>query len=158
MEKYHRQLKENGSAGLLPTLSEFRKLPMVQRMQQKSTNASDTGIALDLKQSKLLNDLIKEDLSRWREGIKNSLGALLGFPNWKSTSRTQLHPVDRPNARFLCKRCEASIGAGNGRNESMDFAEICQHRCVPLSKKSRDTWKVENFVPDVKACLKSTSP
>lgn len=156
VERYYKNLKANGgTGGILPGLSEFRKLPIVHKMQNKTTGTASSGIYKDLQRNKVINDLVMEDLTHWEASASASFAALLGYPGWKQTGgKVQLHPAVRPNALFLCKRCETRA---NGRRQcrSMSFEEACDHRCINLSKKERtkDSWNVRYFYPDTKVRL-----
>ena len=145
---HYTRLKSAPNAGeVLPTLSEFRKLSVMKVMQGKASD-KDAGVGKELKDSKLVNELLTENLKQWREEARSALAGVLGFPGWKSASKKKLHPVDRLTARFICKKC-SSKGRGG---ERLTFAEACGHHCAGLNKKqrARETWSASLFEPDAK--------
>ncbi|KAI0760220.1 hypothetical protein C8Q74DRAFT_1451228 [Fomes fomentarius] len=118
----------------LPTLSEFRKLPVV-----KIFEAAPSGAGAEKRSM--------------RDPARTALAGVLGFPGWKNLSRRKLHPVDRLTARFRCQRCDK---VGRGRNVDdggMDFAAACEHVCphVPKKRSSSERWSAERFAVDQRA-------
>lgn len=151
VESFYHSLKGENDTGSLPPLSEFRKLPMVQRMQYKIGQEPSNSVAKELKSSHLVRVLVKEDLARWRSEAKASLGAILGFKDWKSASTNILHPVDRLTARFRCKRCDGKEGHQQWDDSSFDFAGACGHVCKSNNgRTAKDGWTADRFVPDSK--------
>ncbi|KAI0729771.1 hypothetical protein C8Q72DRAFT_777268 [Fomitopsis betulina] len=108
---------------VLPSLLDFRGLSVIKVLQGQPSD-KETGIADELKDNKLVHDLLVDNLSQWREVARSTLAGILGFPGWKTASKTKLHPVDRLTARFICKSC---------------------------SKQARTTWNATLFEPDAKA-------
>ncbi|KZT65306.1 hypothetical protein DAEQUDRAFT_731572 [Daedalea quercina L-15889] len=134
---------------VLPTLPEFRKLSVMKVLQGKARDSDDEGIGKELKNSKLVHELLADNLRQWREEARSALAGVLGFAGWKSASKNKLHPVDRLTARFVCKKCQ-SKGKGS---ERLDFVGACEHRCAGLDKRrrARETWSASLFEPDTKA-------
>lgn len=149
VEKHYYRLKSADAKQVLPTLPEFRKLSVMKVMQERAPDA--TNISKDLRNSPLIDKLLKEDLERWREGARAGLAAVLGFPGWRTASKKRLHPVDRLTARFVCKKC-AQVPRKHGEERSLDFAAVCRHRCPHLDKKqrAREEWNPHKFEPDTK--------
>ncbi|KAH9917185.1 uncharacterized protein B0H18DRAFT_1035800 [Fomitopsis serialis] len=147
-EHYSRLKSAPEAKETLPTLPEFRRLSVMKVLQGKPTDP-DEGVAKDLKNSKLLNELLSDSLRQWREDARSALAGVLGFAGWKSASKNKLHPVDRLTARFMCKKC---VSRGKG-GEDLDFAAACEHRCAGLNKRqrARETWNANLFEPDTKA-------
>ncbi|TFY56728.1 hypothetical protein EVJ58_g7461 [Rhodofomes roseus] len=145
---HYTRLKSAPAKDTLPTLPEFRKLSVMKVLQGKASDANE-GIRKELKNSKLVHELLSENLQQWREDARGALAGVLGFAGWKSASKNKLHPVDRLTARFLCKKC---VSKGKG-NDGLDFAAACEHRCAGLNKKqrARETWNANLFQPDTKA-------
>lgn len=135
---------------VLPSLLDFRGLSVIKVLQGQPSD-KETGIADELKDNKLVHDLLVDNLSQWREVARSTLAGILGFPGWKTASKTKLHPVDRLTARFICKSC-SSRGKGG---EALTFAEVCGHRCVGLNKRkqARTTWNATLFEPDAKVLM-----
>lgn len=153
MENHYRRLKGTNKRTAMPSLAEFRHLPTVQRQLYKSTNAPSATVAHELKHSKLVGQMIEEDLDRWVDAARTSLAAVLGFPVWKSVSVHKLHPVDRLTARFRCKRCDARGEPKKWEGGCFTFAEACEHRCKPGGKtRAKERWEAKAFVPDEKVC------
>lgn len=139
----------------LPTLSEFRQLPMMKVMQSKPSN-DVTGIHADLQNSELVQQVLDNDLAIWLEKARTDMAVILGFPQWKSFSKKKLHPSDRLTARFKCKRCDKAAMNCRVKNvESLDFVAACRHSCPHLKKKklAHDRWDAEHFEPDQQVLL-----
>lgn len=149
---YQRLSDSSGASGPLPTLPEFRQLPMVQRIQYKPSNTPNAAVAQELKNSQLVVSLVNEEVTHWRNETKTAFAALLGTKSWRSASSKKLHPVDRLTARFRCKTCD-SRGHSHGWNAtSLDFDGACKHQCRSRNgAPSKRRWSVDNFIPDVKA-------
>ena len=148
-EVYKTLHHKHGDKGV-PHLLDFRRFPTTQLVQNTPGNVTST----DLHREPLLS-MLEQDLERWRENARESLGAILGFPGWKDASKHKLHPVNRLTARFICKSC----GKKEGREAAwdsvgLDFKEACQHRCVNPSRKQKDKviFTPDNFEPDPKVC------
>lgn len=155
--QYYDDLKVSGQGGeILPTLPVFRTLPVMQVMQNKMTSKPKAGISRDFK-SALVTELVNQNLSQWQDSAKADFAVLLGTTSGKSAGRNKLHAVDRLNARFRCKKCDAH-GQKGPTSTSMSFAEACQHRCPWLSKKQKgkETWKAENFCVDAQVRLSNS--
>ena len=151
---YTRLKSEPNPVEVLPTLSEFRKLSVMKVMQGKASD-KDAGVGKELKSNKLVNELLTDNLNRWREEARSALAGVLGFPGWKSASKKKVHPVDRLTARFICKKCSSKGKGGEG----LTFTEVCGHRCVGMNKKqrAREAWSSSLFEPDVKVLAVSNS-
>lgn len=154
IETIYRRRKFLLSDKALPALSEFRKLPTSQLVQQSTGPLSES----DLRTEPMLG-MFSHDLEQWRAIAKEGLGALLGFPGWKDASKFKLHPVERLTARFRCKSC----GNKEGRREAdwksygLDFVGACAHRCDHLSQKQKNkiVFKADNFELDHKvSCVR----
>lgn len=150
--KYNRLVEAaHMKAEVIPTLSEFRKLPIVERVQKIAPETSVS--AQELKSSKFIDGLIKEDVVQWREKAKASLIGVLGNPSGDSHRASYLDPIKRLTARFRCKKCDARI-VDRQDDLGMSFAEACEHECKGGSKKAKKAaWKPERFVPDQKVRL-----
>lgn len=153
VEGLYKSFKVAKEMSPLPSLYDFRKLPMVQRIQYKPADKPSTALWQELRNSKLMVEFVKEDLSKARTSAKNALGAVLGFQSWKSPSSTKLHPVDRLTARFRCKKCDKNGQSSNWDDAGFDFVGAFQHHCRrkggPLAK---EPWKADGFVPDERVC------
>ncbi|KZT03856.1 uncharacterized protein LAESUDRAFT_728854 [Laetiporus sulphureus 93-53] len=150
VEEHYKRLQSMKEKKVLPTLAEFRKLSIMKVMQAKSCDAT-SGIAADLKNSTFITALLEENLEKWREDARAALGTVLGYPAWKATSKTKLHPVDRVTAWFRCKRCHGA--QKKGEDTPLDFIAACSHRCSYLDKRRRakDNWSAQLFEPDTQA-------
>lgn len=146
----YEELKNAGSeAPPLPPLSDFRKLPMVQRIQYKPDNAPSAAVARELRQSSITLHLVNEEITQWRESAKTALGKVLGFETGEKTDAEMLLPVNRLTARFRCKKCDTNGRSKGWDNMSLDFAAACQHRCRGTKREcAKETWQAGNFVPD----------
>ena len=151
VEQYYNRLRSAGT--VVPSLSEFRKLPVMKTVQGSVSGPrpNSRGLALDLKKSGLVAELVIADLKKWMEPAREKLSELLGFPKWKSASKTKLHPLDRITARFRCQRC----GKVSKRYETegcLDFPGACAHECPNHDKKVQKPvdWDVDLFVKDDK--------
>ena len=143
--QYYDKLKGSSQDGLiLPTLAEFRKLPIVKCLQSDSSMPI-TGFSEELERP-LIVQMIRQNLDAWQKDARSALGQLLGEFSWKSSNRDKLHPVERPNVRFRCLKCDAKK-ASTGLYRSLSFAEACQHQCPWLNKKeqAKAAWKATNF-------------
>ncbi|EGO03801.1 hypothetical protein SERLA73DRAFT_83960 [Serpula lacrymans var. lacrymans S7.3] len=150
VEQHFNRLKSEGNF-VLPTLAEFRKLPVMQLVQGK-VGTSNNSFAGDLKNSLLIAELIQGDLRKWMEPVVDALSSELGYPNWKSASTKKLSPVKRLTARFKCKRCDR-VAKKYSNDGCLDFEGVCAHQCPHLSEKEakQGSWRVEDFVKDEKA-------
>ncbi|EKM58120.1 uncharacterized protein PHACADRAFT_206959 [Phanerochaete carnosa HHB-10118-sp] len=133
----------------LPPLTDFRKLPTVQRIQYKPSKAPSAAVAGEFKHSHFVAHLINEELVQWRDNARTGLGRVLGFNASEQLSPGNLHPVDRLTARFRCKECDNKGLLRGWDNVSFDFSGACQHRCRDGTRERvRESWKAENFAPD----------
>ncbi|KIM86769.1 hypothetical protein PILCRDRAFT_315239 [Piloderma croceum F 1598] len=150
VEQHYNRLKSFGKEKVLPNLAEFRRLPIINVLQSKTS--ATTGVAGDLQKSQLVAELLQDDLSKWRESARIALTHTLGFSGWKSASKTKLHPVDRLTARFRCKKC-AQNDHKVYEEGCLDFAGACVHVCLRpnLKKRTRDRWTADQFEKDEKA-------
>lgn len=150
VEVLYDELKQSGADNVpLPPLPDFRKLPMVQRIQYKPGNAPSAAVAKELRSSKLATQLVVEEIEQWRKDARGALGAVLGFDAWEPERAGELHPVDRLSARFRCKKCDDKGRLKGWENISLDFSGTCRHRCkVTKRERAKETWRAENFVPD----------
>jgi hypothetical protein len=152
VEQHYNRLKSSGKEKVLPNLAEFRRLPIINVLQSKTSTT--TGVAGDLQKSQLVAELLQDDLRKWRESARMALTLTLGFSNWKSASKTKLHPVDRLTARFRCKKC-ARNDHKVYEEECLDFAGACAHVCLQpnLKKRTRDRWTADQFEKDDKVYI-----
>lgn len=132
----------------MPHLAEFRKLPVVRGMQEKGTS-SNAG--KEIKQSNLVADLARGDLTGWQKEAQASLRKVLGHPERQQESPQSLDPLRRLTARFRCRNCDEKV-KGRLCSSGMDFTEACSHRCENLSPRAKAhyVWKAERFIPDQK--------
>lgn len=139
---------------VLPTLREFRKLPVVKIFEAAPSGA---GVETRSMRDSFIKSVLDENLAQWREAARTALAGVLGFPGWKNLSRRKLHPVDRLTARFRCQRCD-KVGQGRNVNDGgMDFAAACEHVCLHVSKKrsSSERWSAERFAVDQRVSSRS---
>jgi hypothetical protein len=148
VEQHYNRLKSSGQEKVFPTLAQFRQLPIIKVLQSKTS--TNTAVAGDL-QSKLVVELLQDDLRKWRETATTTLAATLGFSNWRSASKKKLHPVDRLTARFRCKKCGHDDHKFYEQG-CLDFAGACAHVCVrsDLKKSEREKWTPDQFEKDNK--------
>lgn len=98
-----------------------------------------------------ITKFLKSELGGWKEKAKMELGAVLGYPNWKTASKNILHPTERITARFLCKRC-VKLPIRYRDDGCFDFAGACLHECPAEKRKTKNLpWRADNFVKDEKA-------
>lgn len=139
----------------LPTLPEFRQLPIMQVMQSKSSDVVK-GIEAELKDSRLIKDVLKGDLATWTDRARADMAAILGFDRWRAArSKKKLHPVDRLTAWFVCKKCdEVAKKSRNKKVELLDFKAVCSHSCphIKLKRRAQHRWSAAEFGPDEKVC------
>lgn len=149
VEQHYNRLKSSGKEKILPNLAEFRRLPIINVLQSKTSTT--TGVAGDLQKSQLVAELLQDNLNKWRESARIALTPTLGFSDWKSASKTKLHPVDRVTARFRCKKC-ARNDCKIYEEGCLDFAGACAHVCLRpnLKKGTRDRWTADQFEKDEK--------
>ncbi|PBK94947.1 hypothetical protein ARMGADRAFT_1078816 [Armillaria gallica] len=152
VEKHYERLRCKKVDVPLPPLASFRKIPIIHTIQI-TPPSPEFDVAKQL-QTTLVAALLKSELSAWRNQAKVALAATLGFANWKSASSKRVHPVDRINARFRCKKC-AHIENKYKEDGCFDFFGVCSHQC---SKKLRgkQEWDATRFVKDDKACAAIT--
>jgi hypothetical protein len=150
VEQYYNRLRSAGR--IVPSLSEFRKLPVMKTVQGSVTGPrpNSRGLALDLKKSGLVAELVTADLKKWMELVRERLFESLGFPRWRSASKTKLHPLDRVTAWFRCQRCR-KVSKRYEVERCLDFTGVCAHECPNHDQKAVD-WSVDWFVKDEKVC------
>ncbi|CCL99618.1 uncharacterized protein FIBRA_01636 [Fibroporia radiculosa] len=151
VEAHYNRLKSSEKKQVLPSLQEFRNLSVMKVLVNKSTSG-DLGIANELKNSKLVDALLKDNIEKWVDGAKAALAGVLGFPGWKSASKKKLHPVERLTARFRCKKCD-KVSKKYSEEGCLDFAGACEHVCPHLStqQRAKETWSADRFEADVQA-------
>ncbi|OBZ67539.1 hypothetical protein A0H81_12447 [Grifola frondosa] len=147
VEEHYNRLRAAADKQVLPTLPEFRKLPIIKVLQSNPLDPKCT-VAKNLEGSFVAN-VLRENLDQWRVSARASLARVLGFSDWKNISKKKLHPVDRLTARFKCKKCD-KVPKKYLEHNCLDFAGACAHRCAHLNKKQRakEIWDPTQFVPD----------
>jgi hypothetical protein len=152
VEQYYNRLRSAGT--VVPSLYEFRKLSVMTTMQGSVTGSrpNSSGLAKDMKNSALVAELVAADLKTWMASAREKLSELLGFPKWRSASKTKLHPLDRITARFRCQGC-GKVAKRYEKERCLDFAGVCAHECPSDDKKNKKPvdWSVDRFVKDEKA-------
>ena len=138
---------------IFPPLFEFRKITIVHVLQSEGPGKGE-DIYGHLNKNALVAKLVQSGLTQWTEETKASFAALLGHPGWKKTNTRKLHPVERLNARFLCKRCNARVVHNRWHCKGMSLAEVCNHQCLGLNKNERtkSAWRVDQFCVDERVC------
>ncbi|KAJ6595755.1 hypothetical protein DFH09DRAFT_1135523 [Mycena vulgaris] len=162
-QHYHRLLSATHTkVSPLPSLSEFRAMPILDLLQSPSASASSVpldrkaqkadGVAHELKTETLVNKLLTSELVRWRKGAEAALGATLGVPEWKTARNNRLHPVARLTARWNCGKC-GKVARAYKWDECLDYEGVCKHECTKGKKRNpmESLWKAEYFVKDEKA-------
>ncbi|KAJ7485374.1 hypothetical protein FB451DRAFT_1229477 [Mycena latifolia] len=142
----------------LPSLSEFRVMPILDLLQSPSASAPSTskakkapGVAHELKSDTLVNTLLTSELARWRKSAEAVLGATLGVPEWKTARNNRLHPVARLTARWNCGQC-GKLARAYKWDECLDYEGVCKHECTKGQKRTKESlWKADQFVKDEKA-------
>ncbi|KAK0192508.1 hypothetical protein F5146DRAFT_1040287 [Armillaria mellea] len=152
VKKHYERLRCKKVDVPLPPLASFRKIPIIHTIQ--TTPASPEFDVAKQLQTTLVATLLKSELSAWRNQAKGALAITLGFANWKSASSKRLHPTDRINARFRCKKC-VHIENKYKEDQCFDFFGVCSHQC---SKQlcGKQEWDVTRFMKDEKACAAIT--
>ncbi|KAI0301661.1 hypothetical protein B0F90DRAFT_1719078 [Multifurca ochricompacta] len=168
MTRHYNDLVDDKCYAAVPTLAEFRELPIVKTLQDREDAtpfSSDTSrsslsnpakaqhaLESELKRSKLIGGMISKDLKRWVDTALGKFDAMLGRPNWKSASTRVLHPAERVTSRFICTLCH-DTPKQYGTPQSLEFREACVHQCIGRPKKgaAKRKWKAEQFAPDQKA-------
>ncbi|KAG2355419.1 hypothetical protein BDR07DRAFT_1426303 [Suillus spraguei] len=152
VEQYYNRLRSTGT--IVPSLYEFRKLSVMTTMQGSVTGSrpNSSGLAKDMKNSALVAELVAADLKTWMASTREKLTELLGFPKWRSASKTKLHPLDRITARFMCQGC-GKVAKRYEKERCLDFAGVCAHECPIDDKKNKKPvdWSVDRFAKDEKA-------
>ncbi|KAI9438669.1 hypothetical protein H4582DRAFT_190173 [Lactarius indigo] len=166
--RHYDRLVEGKSHSMLPTLAEFRGLPIIKALQDRddtaplpsdSANSSSAGpveisrvLKSELKRPQLIGGMINSDLKQWADTALREFDAILGRPNWKRASTKLLHPSERVDARFICILCH-STPKGQITPESLDLRRACAHKCANHHRKTtaRRKPRTEQFIPDQKA-------
>ncbi|KAJ6588847.1 hypothetical protein B0H19DRAFT_1101444 [Mycena capillaripes] len=146
----------------LPSLSEFRAMPILDLLQSPSASAPSTtmdgkskkggpGVTRELKKESLVNQLLNSELTWWRKDAEKALGATLGLSEWRTAKNNKLHPVARLTARWNCGKC-GKVARSYKWDECLDYEGVCKHECRKDKKSSKGSlWKAEQFVKDDKA-------
>ncbi|KAH9027039.1 hypothetical protein EDB84DRAFT_316309 [Lactarius hengduanensis] len=145
--RHYDRLVERKSHPMLPTLAEFRGLPIIKALQDRddtaplSANSSSAGpvkisqvLKSELKRPQLIGGMINSDLKQWADTALREFDAILGQPNWKRASTKLLHPSERVNARFICTLCHRTP-KGHAAPVSLDLREACAHECAGHHRK-----------------------
>jgi hypothetical protein len=166
-QHYHRLVSSATKVAVMPSLSQFRAMPILDLLQsasastptptQVSRKAAKTkkaaAVALELKTPTLVSQLLDAELAKWRKGAEAALAVTLGVPEWKTARRNRLHPVTRLTARWKCGQCQ-SVGSAYKWDGCLDYEGVCKHECTKTrkqkTKKGASGWKAENFVKDDK--------
>lgn len=152
VEQYYNRLRSAGT--VVPSLYEFRKFSVMTTMQGSVTGSrpNSSGLAKDMKNSALVAELVAADLKTWMASVREKLSELLGFPKWRSASKTKLHPLDRITAQFRCQGC-GKVAKRYEKEQCLDFAGVCAHECPGDDKKNKKPvdWSVDRFIKDEKA-------
>ncbi|KAF7984706.1 hypothetical protein HWV62_13010 [Athelia sp. TMB] len=149
VEKHYNWIKSSTPKDkIVPTLPQFRQLPVIKLIQSQQSPTS-TDVVRDLK-SGLLAGMLDEDLKKWVLAAREAFGAMLGYPKYKSASKTKLHPAQRVTARFRCKRC-GKEGRKYAQDGCLDFVGVCNHVChdSSMGKRAKDRWDPGFFEADV---------
>ncbi|KAG6865959.1 hypothetical protein C0991_010214 [Blastosporella zonata] len=157
--EHYQRLRSKQPPVALPSLEVFRRLPIIEMVQGTSPatveyppKEGSLSVAATLRNQKWVADRLETELQQWKDKAKKDLGAVLGFPNWKTASSMIVHPVGRISARFLCKIC-SKVSARYREDDCLDFAGACAHACRTKKKDKRvdGIWTASNFVKDTKA-------
>ncbi|KAH9003475.1 hypothetical protein EDB86DRAFT_2826608 [Lactarius hatsudake] len=151
--RHYDRLVERKSHPMLPTLAEFRGLPIIKALQDRddtaplpsdSANSSSAGpvkisqvLKSELKRPQLIGGMINNDLKQWADTALREFDAILGQPNWKRASTKLLAPLRE----------------GHAAPVSLDLREACAHGCAGHHRKAAAKRKprADQFVPDQKA-------
>lgn len=82
IERHHQRLKSSGAYGVIPSLSEFRKLPAMQAMLEAEADSIDE----ELKRSDSTAVLLRGSLKKWTDDARAGLARLLGYKDYKNAS------------------------------------------------------------------------
>ncbi|KAH9051082.1 hypothetical protein EDB87DRAFT_1572314 [Lactarius vividus] len=147
--RHYDRLAERKSHPILPTLAEFRALPIIKALQDRDDTAP---ISSSLKRPQLIGGMINNDLKQWADTALREFDAILGQPNWKCASTKLLHPSERVNTRFICTLCHRTP-KGHAGPVSLDLRGACAHECTGHHRKAATKRKprADQFVPDQKA-------
>ncbi|KAG5652801.1 hypothetical protein H0H81_003631 [Sphagnurus paluster] len=151
--QHYQRLRSKQPQVILPPLPVFRRLPVVMMIQgSPSTIEKPANVSQTLQKDAFFIDRLETELAQWRRQAKKELGAVLGYPDWRTASTKILHPVERITARFLCKVC-SKVAIRYRDDNCLDFPGACAHQCLGTKKdkKQDEVWKAERFVKDDKA-------
>ncbi|KAH8987902.1 hypothetical protein EDB92DRAFT_1801144 [Lactarius akahatsu] len=154
--RHYDRLVERKSHPILPTLAEFRGLPIIKALQDRVKISQ--VLKSELKRPQLIGGMINSDLKQWADTALREFDAILGQPNWKRASTKFLHPSERVNARFICTLCHRTP-KGHTAPVSLDLREACAHECAGHHRKAaaKKKPKADQFVPDQKVHVNSPS-
>ncbi|KAJ7155483.1 hypothetical protein C8R43DRAFT_1000071 [Mycena crocata] len=165
-QHYQRLASAHNKAAPLPSLSEFRAMPILDLLQSPSAAPAvprerkakkGATVAHELKTETLVNQLLTSELVRWRKGAEAALGITLGIHEWKTARNNRLHPVARLNARWNCGLC-GKVARAYKWDECLDYEGVCKHECIKRNRHNskESLWKAEQFVKDDKAINATT--
>jgi hypothetical protein len=131
---------ESSRFKVLPTLSEFKKLPVIELLLSRPTTVTASDLQTDP-----MTTLLSDDLDKWRKEVQDAFAKKLGYLNWKTPSSLKLHPVYQLSALFTCTGC-ANRGL---REQVLTFTNACSHVCPAISKRkgTKEVWKIDQFAP-----------
>ena len=170
--RHYYRLVEGKNYPVIPTLAEFRGLPIIKALQDRddampvlsnTTRSSSENLATaprilesELKRSELIGGMTDSDIKKWVHTALVAFDSILGRPKWKSASTKFLHPAEQVIARFICTLCSTPSNP-RATVESLDFRGACAHECALSSGKAvaKIKWRADQFVPDQKVyvCL-----
>jgi len=141
---YDRLKGESSRFKVLPTLSEFKKLPVIELLLSRPTTVTASDLQTDP-----MTTLLSDDLDKWRKEVQDAFAKKLGYLNWKTPSSLKLHPVYQLSALFTCTGC-ANRGL---REQVLTFTNACSHVCPAISKRkgTKEVWKIDQFAPQDRA-------
>lgn len=155
---YNRLSSAKKAYPILPSLPNFRKLPVVNLLQSaEHAERAKPTVATTLQNNATMKELLDKQIKQWVDNARKDLAAVLGFPkNWKTANKNVLHPVERVTGRFLCVKCER-VEEKYKMDGCFDFTGACRHVCFVGSEKKgrlrtgqKALWDPSNFVKDEK--------
>jgi hypothetical protein len=152
VERYYNRLRSEKPAITLPPLAAFRELPIIAMLQASPSTAENSKVSHTLQATPWVQNRLNDELKEWVQNAKTQLGAILGYPNWKTASTVVLHPCDRVTAWFRCKNCRR-LPLKYLNDGCLDFVGACAHECARVSKvhkRHNKTWDPDTFEKDDK--------
>jgi hypothetical protein len=117
LKKHYWYLRSKRPHVAMPTLSTFLHLPIPKMILSHAPADATQGLNTNSvfeelrTPTSLVYKFLDDNLDKWVESNRREFGQMVRVKNWKNRSEAKVHPAERLNARFRCKKC-GKVGSG----------------------------------------------